>query len=170
LAQGHVGDTFNLWFYDSKAHPEMFGDDSDKPASVGPLVRVNEVLGEDVSSHARGIAVPKVNLLLMDLLIQPRDADLMRPTNVAQRRRLTSQEDPPSSLIVLKHLQRHGRGLRPLEDRFPQIQPGQSFGSDAVVACHEFGLDGAMAHRCLLFGLRSQRVERVSSVQSQKHT
>ena len=72
------------------------------------------MLREDVGGHARCVTVPEVNLLLLDLLVKPRDADLMCPTNVAQGWRLTGQEDPPRSLVVLEHLQCHGRVLGPL--------------------------------------------------------
>jgi hypothetical protein len=70
-----------------------------------PLLFVNEVLREDVSSHAVGVAIRYLDALVRCHLVQPSYADLVALGDMTKGRCLACLQDTGGRLVILVQLE-----------------------------------------------------------------
>ena len=133
---------------------------TNKSTRVFKLLLVDEVLGEDVSSHAVGVTILQFQRIRFHELMQPGNAYLVHASDVPQGGSLAGGDDSGGGLVVL--IQFHGYFIT--KDRLPKVDRGYAYRTHAKVTGHQLRFYGAMAHTRLLLGDRSQREEGVQPV------
>ena len=116
---------------------------------MNPFIPVGKMFRKNVSRHYIGHAIMKIDIWSRDPLVEPGDRDAVCTADVAQGGRTASTHDTGRGLVVLVDLQDY----KAIEDAFPHRECGQARRPDRVVRTYNFGLNGRMTYRRLLFAL-----------------
>ena len=121
------------------------------------------MLSENIRRHGVGGAILEVDVITLDPLVQPRHAYLVYTSNMSKRRSFSNLDNSHRSLIILMQ---HKTDLS-TENWLQQMECGQSFAPQPMIAGSQLSLYRAVTHCCLLPGLSAQWPKAVSSGQCQ---
>jgi hypothetical protein len=105
-----------------------------------PLNDIHKPLREHVSSHVVGLLVEEVDVVRPKPLIQPRNRNTVRPTEMTHDSILPGSADLDHGLVILMELQNNLSTKQPI----PQLQPRHTLSTKSNVGSNNFCLRRAM--------------------------